>query len=122
VRISPQALIPLPVTSFGCPFVQPFTTEFDLIVDGRGSGDVFVNQVAFRFVDGTSFGSSLLFSAGDLRARFGQTTVLAGSTRLFRFTPQFGCGSFRPRSLLTDIVLIDRLGARQQMSLSAPIR
>jgi hypothetical protein len=122
VRFSPQTLMPLPTAGFGCPQVQPFTTVFDLIVDGRGSMDVFLTQVTIRFVDGSSFGGSpLIFSNGDLSARFGQTLVPADTTRAFGFTPQFGCGVSRPHTIVADIVLLDRQGSNHPMSLIAPI-
>lgn len=122
VHFSPPTVMPLPVAPSGCPVVQPFTTVFDVVVDTHGSADVFLTEITFRFIDGSSFGGSPFFlSAGDLNARFGETLVRADTTRPFRFTPQFGCGVSRPRTILTDLVLLDRRGTRHPMSLSAPI-
>src|SRR5437764_14518702 len=56
VNFSPQALPILPVPGFGCPLVPPFRTNFALIVDGRASGDMFLHQVGFQFLDGSGVG------------------------------------------------------------------
>jgi hypothetical protein len=122
VQFLPQTLMPLPTATFGCPLVQPFTAIFDLVVDSRGSMDVFLTEVSFRFIDGSSFGQSpLIFSGGDLTSRFGQTLILANTTRAFHFTPQFGCGVSRPRTIAAEILLLDRAGTHHRLSLTAPI-
>jgi hypothetical protein len=118
----PRSLTPVPVAGFRCPLVQPFGTVFDLVVDGHGSSDLFLDQVAFRFIDGSGVGfSPLPFTAADLRGLFGDTIIIAGTTRPFRFRPQFGCGIGRPHTMTATIGLADRSGTRQEVTLTAPI-
>jgi hypothetical protein len=89
------------------------------------AGDLFLDAVGFRFIDGSSIGRTPLFSwfsASELNARFGQTLIAAGTTRAFDFAPRFGCDPFRPQTVIAEVTLRDRSGAQQQMSVSSPIR
>jgi hypothetical protein len=125
VSFAPPTLALSPVGSFACPATAPFLTSFDLIVDGRATGDLFLDAVGFRFIDGSSIGRTPLFSsfsAPELNARFGQTLIAAGTRRAFGFAPQFGCDQFRPVTVTAEVTLRDRTGAQQQMSISSPIR
>lgn len=125
VSFAPPTLALSPVGGFACPGIAPFVTSFDLIVDGRAAGDLFLDAVGFRFIDGSSAGRTPLFSwltATELNARFGQTLIVGGTTRAFAFAPQFGCDRFRPQTVFADVTLRDRSGAQQQMSVSSPIR
>jgi hypothetical protein len=125
VSFAPPTLALSPVGSFACPGSAPFLTSFDLVVDGRATGDLFLDAVGFRFIDGSSVGRTPLlswFSASDLNARFGQTLIARGTRRAFGFAPQFGCDQFRPVTVTAAVTLRDRTGAQQQMSISSPIR
>jgi hypothetical protein len=125
VSFAPPTIVLSPVGTFACPGVAPFVTSFNLIVDGRATGDLFLDAVGFRFIDGSSIGRTPLFSwftAPELNSRFGQTLIVGGTTRAFAFAPQFGCDPFRPQTVFADVTLRDRNGAQQQMSVSSPIR
>jgi hypothetical protein len=120
--IVPQPLVLSPVAGARCPFLTPFTTAFDLVIDHHGGTDLFIQQVTIRLLDGSNVGGSpLLMSSADLAARLGSTRVRPGQTSRFGFTPQFGCSEFRPRSLRADVVLRDAAGMQQTTHAIAPI-
>lgn len=121
-HLSPATLPLVSVAGFGCPFLQPFLTEFDLIVDGRGS-DFMLDSVGFDFDAAGFMVPPLQLTLVDLRARFGDTLIRAGSSRAFRLSQPFGCGLARaPRSLGVRGTLLAVGGATHQFSLVAPIR
>jgi hypothetical protein len=121
-RISPQPISAVPVFGFACPVVQPFTSDFELLIQEARGINVNLTQLSFRFVDGSGIsGSSLLMSASDLNGRFGTTLIPAGTSRTFAFHPQFGCGLTRPNAVLIDLLLLDAQGGLQPMSVTAPI-
>src|SRR3954447_20094073 len=125
VTFAPATLVLSPVGSFACPGTAPFVTPFNLVVDGRATGDLFLDAVGFRFIDGSSIGQTPLiswFTAPELTSRFGQTLIVAGTTRSFNFAPQFGCDPFRPQTVTADVTLRTRAGVQQQLSISSPIR
>ena len=124
VTLAPPTLALSPVSTFTCPATGPLVASFNLVVDGRAAGDLFLDAVAFRFIDGSSIGRTPLFSwftAPELTSRFGQTLIVAGTTRAFAFAPQFGCDHFIPQTVTADVTLRDRSGTPQQMSTSSPI-
>ena len=121
-RIVPQSLVLSPLTGVRCPFLTPFTTRFDLLVDLAGSREFFLDQVTFRLSDGSSVGGSpVLMSASDLAARFASTRIVPRTTSRFGFVPRFECVRFVPRSLFADVVLRDGTGARRTTHLVVPI-
>jgi len=120
--IVPQPLALAPVTGVRCPFLTPFTTSFDLVIDQQGASDLFLDQVTIRLFDGSSLGGSpVLMSAADLAVRFRSTRIRPGVTSRFGFAPRFGCSTFLPRSLHADIVLRDGSGGLQTARLVVPI-
>ena len=122
-RIIPQPIVLTPLTSVHCPFLTPFTTTFDLVIDLAGSRDLFLDQVTVRLSDGSSVGGSpVLMSSSDLTARFASTRVPPGAASRFGFAPRFDCGRFLPRSLHADVVLRDGAGARHSTRLVVPVR
>jgi hypothetical protein len=122
VAIVPQPLRLHPVAGGRCPFLTPFTTDFDLLIDHHGGRDLFVDQVTIRLLDGSNVGGSpVLMSAVDLASRFGSTNIRSGIRGRFAFQPRFGCDVFVPRQLRADVVLRDRSGARQVTRLMAPV-
>jgi hypothetical protein len=116
--IVPQTLILNPSAGGRC----PFTTAFDLLIDHHGRNAVFLDQVTIRLLDGSSVGGSpVLMSAADLAARFGSTQVPPGVTRRFGLQPRFGCDTFLPRSLRTEIMVRDVSGMPQTIGLIVPV-
>lgn len=121
--ISPQFLGLQPIVGFNCPFVQPFATQFDLIIDARSALDLFLFQVDFSIFDRSGLrGSPLLVSSSDIAARFNDPFIRAGTTRAFGFRPQFGCGLGRPSRIVATVLIRDRTGRSREMSVSAPIQ
>jgi hypothetical protein len=119
VSFAPPTLVLSPVSGFTC------LTSFNLVVDARAVGDLFLDAAAFRFIDGSSIGRTPLFSwftAPQLNTLFGQTLIVGGTSRSFPFSPQFGCDGFRPQTVFADVTLRGRNGTQQQMSVSSPIR
>jgi len=120
--IVPQPLVLSPVAGARCPFLTPFTTAFDLVIDHQGGTDLFMEQVTFRLLDGSNVGGSpVLMSSADLAARLGSTRIRSRQTSRFGFTPQFGCSAFLPRSLRADVVLRDASGMPQTTHVIVPI-
>ena len=109
VNISPQ-IIPLTFAPLGCPLLaRPITTAFDLDVAPLESGPFFMDNVAFRLIDGSSHGTSpIVVDRGVLGSTFGSTAVFG--RRVFPFQPQFGCVSFVPLFLDVDVRMLNRSG------------
>jgi hypothetical protein len=119
-QISPQTLSLFAATT-PCTSGAAFTTGFDLLIAHTGSGDVFIDQVMFRLIDGTGLGGpSITLSQPQLNSMFG-STVVAGS-RAFPFEPQFACGPTRPWSIAGKVVLRDGHGMARTVSVDAPFR
>jgi hypothetical protein len=121
VSFTPATILLSPIGSLACPFVTPF----NLVVDGRATGDLFLEAVSFRFIDGSSIGRTPLiswFTTPELNTRFGQTLIVGGTTRSFAFAPQFGCDQIVPQSVTADVTLHDRRGTPQQMSVTSTVR
>ena len=120
-RIVPQTIVLTPVTGVHCPFLTPFTSTFDVVIN-PGSRDLFLDQVTLRLSDGSSVGGSpVLMSSADLTARLASTRIRAGTTNRFELSPRFGCGGFLPRAMHADIVLRDGSGVMHTTSLVVPI-
>jgi len=121
--IFPTAIVVVPVFGFGCGLFPSLATNFDLVISVSGKSDLFLRETTFRLLDGTHRGETpLLVSTADLEGKFGPTLVRAGTRRSFGFAPQFGCGTFVPRSLSADIVLVDSVGMRHDASVVVPIQ
>jgi hypothetical protein len=118
VSVSPQ-IIPLTFAPLGCPlFGRPITTSFDLVIAPFGSGTFFMDNVAFRLIDGSSHGTSpIVIDRGVLGSTFGSTAVVG--RRAFPFTPQFGCVSFVPLFLDVDVRMLDKFGTPQTVRATA---
>jgi len=119
VTFAPPTLVLSPLGSATC------LTSFNLVVDARAVGDLFMDAASFRFIDGSSIGRTPLFSwftAPELNTLFGQTLIAGGSSRSFAFSPQFGCDNFHPQTVTANVTLRDRSGSQQQMSASSSIR
>jgi hypothetical protein len=111
------------VTTFGCPWIAPFTTSFSVLVDQRSRSDIFMDRASLRFVDGSGLPSPLELTRADLTGMFGTTLVPGGTTRRFEFEPDFGCGFVSvPTSLFVELLFLDRNGARHNSRLTATVR
>jgi hypothetical protein len=122
-NITPQPLIIVNVPTFACPSIQPFTTDLQLIVDGRGGSDLFLNHVTFFPDDGAGMtGTPIDFSTADLNSRFGETQVHGGTSRSFGFHPHFGCDLFHPHGMTVRVGLVDRANNWQQLSMRVPLQ
>jgi len=87
VSFSPGTIFLSPVGSVTC------LTSFNLVVDARAVGDLFMDAASFRFIDGSSIGQTPLiswFTQPELTTLFGQTLIAGGTSRTFAFSPQFG--------------------------------
>jgi hypothetical protein len=119
--ISPSLVGLTALGGFLCPgFV--FSTSFNVVVVST-SQDLTMNQVTLHLLDGTTLGGpSVTIPSPRLNALFGTTLVTAGTTRAFPFQPVFDCSATRPNALGAIVVLADRQGGQQTMSMTAPIR
>jgi hypothetical protein len=121
--ILPQVVPLTPVFGFGCPFVPPFTSAFDIIVRERAGLDVFMDRVSLQFIDGTNLGASpITIPQLEIARRFPSTLIRGFGSRSFRFTPQFGCGIGVPRSLLAELLFLDRFDRRHRSTLRVALR
>jgi hypothetical protein len=118
VSFSPGTIFLSPVNSVTC------LTSFNLVVDARAVGDLFMDAASFRFIDGSTIGQTPLiswFTQPELNTLFGQTLIVGGTTRSFAFSPQFTCDNFHPQTMTANVTLQDRNGSQQQMSVSSSI-
>jgi hypothetical protein len=114
-QFSPQFL-PFAVVTSSCAVSPFFTPGFNLVIFQERPS--FLDQVTLHLLDGTNLGGpSITFPRSELTGMFGSTLVV--SSRTFSFRPQFACGLVRPRSLVADVVLIDRDGTSRHVSVSA---
>ena len=121
--IRPQTVVLSPIRTAQCSRFPAFTTAFDLFIDFRTAGNVVLDQVSFRLLDGSHVGSSpVTFPAPTIAMEGRRTFFSSGSTGLFTFRPQFGCGVSAPRLLAGEIVLVDAAGFRHVTSVTAAVR
>jgi hypothetical protein len=114
-QFSPQVL-PFALVTSSCAVGPVFTTGFNLVIFQERPS--FLDQVTLHLIDGANVGGpSITFPRSQLNGMFGSTLVV--SSRAFSFRPQFACGLRHPRSLVADVVLIDRDGSSRNVSVSA---
>jgi hypothetical protein len=110
--VFPQVLGFERASVFACPGLPPLTTTLQLSVMSPSTRDVTLSEVSFRFVDVAGFESvPLEFFRNDLVRLFGSTVIAGGTSRVFGFTPRFGCTIGLPRSLVMRTVFVDSFGA-----------
>jgi hypothetical protein len=120
--VQPSVLSFERLSAFSCPLLPPFTTSLALSVTSPANTDVSLSQVSFQFlgVDGSA-GVPLQFASTDLIGLFGSTVILGGTSRVFGFTPAFGCGISLPGSLAIRTVFVDSFGSHPG-TLNVPFR
>lgn len=118
--VQPSVLSFERLSVFSCPLIPPFTTSLALSVTSPVNTDISLSEVSFQFVgvDGAS-GVPLQFFGNDLVGLFGSTVILGGTSRVFGFTPRFGCSIVSPRSLVMRAVFVDGFGSHPS-TLSVP--
>jgi hypothetical protein len=114
VRLSPERLTGTSLFFASCPFSRAFRTSFDVIaIDASNVNRL--DHVTVRLLDGTHLGPTITFPQPLLDSMFGSTRVIG--TRAFRFTPEFGCLSMTPRSLLVGVGFRELTGRTQTFTL-----
>jgi hypothetical protein len=122
-RLLPTTIGFTSMPTFSCPLVAPFLSSFSLLIEHRGGPDIFLDNVAFRFIDGSGRHSPNRFTRGDLNGIFGTTLISSATTRRFDFRQRFGCGFVSsPHSVAIGLSFLDRSGSSHQTSLTALIR
>jgi hypothetical protein len=120
-QLSPQTLPLVVVDTTRCTSGTAFATGFDLVIVQTGPGDVFIDRVEWRLIDGSVLGGpAITIPQPLLTSMFGSTRVVG--TRAFSFQPQFACGRTRPGSIAGKVVLKDADGAFRTISVDAPFR
>src|SRR5262249_15835865 len=111
VQIQPTPLVTQSIPIFGCPLIPPLTTDFRLVVPPP-EVSLRLDSVTVHLIDGPGVGASPLpFPRPDLVLLFGSPVILAGTSRTFPFTIQFGCFPLAPVLLSADVVLVTSTGA-----------
>ena len=111
--VQPSVLSFERLSVFACPGFPPLSTSLALSVTSPASTDISLNEVSLQFlgVDGVG-GVPLQFLGSDLVGLFGSTVIRGGTSRVFGFTPRFGCGFVGlPRSLVMRTVFVDSFGS-----------
>jgi hypothetical protein len=99
---------------------QSRSAKFNLIVAALQT--VSMSSATVHLTDGSNLGGpSVTFPQATLTSQFGSTVVVAGATRTFAFSPQFGPGA-TPHSLSLDLLFVDMSGLSHPIFLSAPVR
>ena len=111
-------LVVTPTLVQGCAVV---TTDLTLVVASTAR-NVFLDHVTIHLIDGTNVGGPMVtFPKAGLESQFGATIVPGGGSRSFLFTPSFNCGPVGARSIQTDVVVSDGLGAQQSATVVVSI-
>ena len=96
------------------------SAKFNLVVAALQT--VTISSATVHLSDGSNLGGpSVTFPQAALTSQFGSTVVIAGSTRTFAFTPQFGpCAT--PHSLSANLLFVDTTGMSHSVFVTAPVR
>jgi hypothetical protein len=99
---------------------QRCTAKFNMIVAALQT--VTMSSATVHLIDGTNLGGpSITFPQAVLTSQFGTTVVVAGATRTFAFSPQFGaCAT--AHSLSANLLFVDMAGLSHPVFVSAPVR
>ena len=123
VSLQPSSIFPQPVDRPACPTRPPFLTTFNIVANGNGVSDLFLNHVEMRFVDRAGvIGGSRTFSEPQLVDLFGSTRIPASGKRSFPISFGFGCMGQREGTLAVIVVGRDSTGRERRTSLSGFIR
>jgi hypothetical protein len=99
---------------------QPRSAKFNLIVAALQT--VTMSSATVHLGDGSNLGGpSVTFPQASLTSQFGSTVVVAGATRAFAFSPQFGPGA-TPHSISVNLLFVDMTGLSHSVFVSAPVR
>jgi hypothetical protein len=121
LEIFPQVLSVATMPSANCPLGQSFTIPFTLVIVSPGQGDLSMDRVTFRLIDGSNIGGpAVTFPRPGLNNMFGSTFVIG--TSAFSFTPTFGCVVTQPQAIAAEVVLINRAGGIRNLWVSAKLR
>jgi hypothetical protein len=102
---------------YACATSAHVSSWFDLMISAADS--VNLSGVTIRLIDGSSVGGpTITFPSPKLAAQFGNTSIVAGTSRTFRFEPRFPCGQRRPYAVAADVVFVDHVGAAQTITVS----
>ena len=96
------------------------SAKFNIIVAALQT--VTMSSATVHLSDGSNLGGpSVTFPQATLTSQFGSTVVVAGTTRTFAFSPQFG-PSATPHSLSATLLFVDTTGMSHSVFVSAPVR
>jgi hypothetical protein len=114
-------LVPTQIATVGCPATEPFLTNFNLIIQPVVV-DVRLESVTIQLVDGSSVGGTTIpFPTPNLDRTFGSLVVIAGTSRSFPFSVQFGCIPIATPLLAAQVSLVDSHGVPFRTTLSVPM-
>jgi hypothetical protein len=101
-------------TAVGC---VPAQSRADLHLVVTTGSSVFVDQVLLHMNDGTNLGgSSVTIPRSQLNVQFGDTLVLAGTSRAFGFPSVIVCAPVHVQPVRTEVTLVNPNGARQLLT------
>ena len=119
IQLVPQALPISPLGSFACPMSSPFATSFNLVV-GAANTDLVFQRLTLQPFDGRGVaGLSTVLTAENVVGVSGSPLIAARTSRTFALHPAFGCGISAPRSLFTELILVDGFGSTHRSTLTA---
>jgi hypothetical protein len=118
-QIQPAVLPVIPTPIASCQ-AAALSTSFILVVTAPATG-LAVDQITLQVVGANQASLvTTLLPTGSLVGLFGTTSVPAGTSRTFTFTPQLGCISGTPISMTATLFLTDGKGLANQMTVTAP--
>jgi hypothetical protein len=113
----------MPIFGFGCPFRQPFTSSFSVMLQEPGGTDLILDRATFHVLDRSNTSSEpIVFSRPNLDGLFPTTHIPGRTVGTFPFTLQFGCGITTPQTLIVDLILIGPFSLPQAITMRAEMR
>jgi len=123
VAVRPTTLLRRPIVGAVCPFRHPFVVPFELLVEGTSQSTVFLNRVAFQFID--SFGAAgpqTVMHQPTLLRQFGTVGLTTPRPSIGPFSVEFGCGTLPTGTINVSIHFSDEKGEITERTLKVFVR
>jgi hypothetical protein len=123
VGVRPTTSVRRSIAGAVCPFRHPFAVPFEVLVEGTSQSTVFLNRVAFQFID--SFGAAgpqTVMHQPTLLRQFGTVGLTTSRPSIFPFSVEFGCSTLPTGTINVSIHFTDEKGESTERTLKVFVR